>query len=38
MKHEDATNLLLRLSQAEETDENKELAAQIVQVFSIICI
>jgi hypothetical protein len=38
MNHEDATNLLLRLSQAEETDENKELAAQIVQVFSIICV
>ena len=36
MDHEDATNLLLHLSQAEETDENKGVAAQIVQVFSII--
>ena len=35
MDDEDATNLLLRLSRAEETDENKALAAQIVQVFSI---
>ena len=34
MDRKDATNLLLRLSQAEETDENEELAAQIVQVFS----
>ena len=34
MDDEDATNLLLRLSQVEETDENKVLAAQIVQVFS----
>ena len=33
MEDEDATNLLFRLSQAEETDENKLLAAQIVQVF-----
>ena len=33
MEHEDATLLLLHLSQAEETDENKVLAAQIVQVF-----
>ena len=30
---EDATTLLLHLSQAEVTDENKVLAAQIVQVF-----
>ena len=37
MDHDDATNLLLHLSQEEETDENKQLAAQIVQVFSIIC-
>jgi len=36
MDHEDATNLLLRLSQAEETDENKALAAQVVKVFSVI--
>ena len=35
MDDEDATNLLLRLSRAEETDENKGLAAQIVQVFSL---
>ena len=34
MDHEDATNLLLHLSQAEETDENKGLAAEIVQVIS----
>ena len=33
MNHKDATNLLLRLSHAEETNENKVLAAQIVQVF-----
>jgi hypothetical protein len=33
MDHEDAKDLLLHLSQAEETDENKKLAAQIVQVF-----
>ena len=33
MDHEDATKLLLHLSQAEETDENKVLAAQIVEVF-----
>ena len=32
MVPEDATLLLLHLSQAEETDENKVLAAQIVQV------
>ena len=35
MGHEDAANLLMDLSQAEETDENKSLAAQIVQVFAI---
>ena len=34
MDEEDATNLLLRLSQAEKTDENKALAEQIAQVFS----
>jgi len=34
MDSEDATTLLLHLSQAEETEENKVLAAQIVQVFS----
>ena len=33
MDHDDATNLLLVLSQAGETDESKVLAAQIVQVF-----
>ena len=33
MDEEDATNLLLRLSRAEERDENRALAAQIVQVF-----
>jgi len=33
MDHEDAKTLLLHLSQVEETDENKVLAAQIVQVF-----
>jgi len=33
MNHEDATKLLLHLSQADETDENSILAAQIVQVF-----
>jgi len=36
MDHEDATSLLLRLSRAEERHENKELAAQIVQIFSIV--
>src|SRR5258705_10198325 len=36
MNHEDAINLLLHLSEAEETDENKVLAAQIVQVFTFI--
>jgi len=36
MDHEDATNLLLDLSHAEETDENRVLAAQIVQVFTFI--
>jgi len=36
MDHEDATNLLLLLSHAEETDENRVLAAQIVQVFTFI--
>src|SRR5258708_14963849 len=36
MDHEDATNLLLHLSHAEETDENRVLAAQIVQVFTFI--
>ena len=36
MDHEDATNLLLDLSNAEETDENRVLAAQIVQVFTFI--
>jgi hypothetical protein len=34
MDEEDATNLLLRLSQAEKTAENRGLAVQIVQVFS----
>jgi len=34
MDHEDATNLLLHLSEAEETDENRDLAAQIVQVYT----
>ena len=34
MNHEDATNLLLDLSRAEETDENRVLAVQIVQVFT----
>ena len=34
MDEEDATNLVLRLSREEETDENKILAAQIVQVCS----
>jgi LPS O-antigen subunit length determinant protein (WzzB/FepE family) len=33
MEHDDATKLLLRLSQAATTNENKELAEQIVQVF-----
>ena len=33
MDEEDATNLLLRLSQTEQTDENRGLAVQIVQVF-----
>ena len=33
MEHDDATNLLLHLSQAEETEGNKDLAAHIVQVF-----
>jgi hypothetical protein len=33
MDPEDAKNLLLRLSQADDTDENKVLAAEIVQVF-----
>jgi hypothetical protein len=32
MDHEDATNLLLHLAQAEESDENKALADAIVQV------
>ena len=32
MEHGDATKLLLDLSQAEEIDENRLLAAQIVQV------
>ena len=32
MEADDATKLLLRLSQAEETDEHRLLAAQIVQV------
>jgi hypothetical protein len=36
MDHEDATDLLLQLSQVDETDENKALAAQVVQVFSFI--
>ena len=36
MEHDDATNLLLHLSRAEKTDDNRELAAQIVQVFSLI--
>jgi len=36
MDHEDATNLLLDLSRAEETDENRVLATQIVQVFTFI--
>jgi hypothetical protein len=38
MDHEDVTNLLMDLSHAEETDENKILAAQIVKVFSIILV
>jgi len=32
MDHEDATTLLLRQAQAEESDENKALAEEIVQV------
>jgi len=36
MDHKDATNLLLLLSHAEETDENRILAARIVQVFTFI--
>jgi len=36
MDHKDATNLLLQLSQAEKTDENKALAAEVVQVISVI--
>jgi len=32
MDHEDATNLLLHLARAEESDENKALADAIVQV------
>ena len=36
MEHDDATKLLLHLSQAEEIDENQILAAQIVQVFSVV--
>ena len=36
MDHDEATSLLLHLSQVEETEENKQLAAQIVQVFSVI--
>ena len=36
MDQEDATKLLLRLSHAEETDENRVLAVQIVQVFTFI--
>jgi NB-ARC domain len=35
MDHEDAKNLLLLHSQVEETDQNKALAAQIVQVYSL---
>ena len=33
MDPEDAKNLLLQLSRADDTDENRVLAAQIVQVF-----
>ena len=36
MEHDDATKLLLHLSQVEETDENKILAAQMAQVLSVI--
>ena len=36
MDHQDAANLLLDLSRAEETTENRLLAAQIVQVFTFI--
>jgi hypothetical protein len=36
MDHEDAKRLLLHLSKAEETKENEVLAAQIVQVLSVI--
>jgi hypothetical protein len=35
MDHEDATNLLLHLARAEESDENKTLAEAIVQVLSL---
>ena len=38
MDHEDATNLLLHLARAEESDENKALAEAIVQVLSFIFI
>jgi hypothetical protein len=37
MDYEDAKNLLLLRSQVEETDKNKVIAAQIVQVSSLIC-
>lgn len=36
MDHEDAKTLLLDLSRADETDENRVLAAQIVQVLSVL--
>ena len=36
MEHDDATKLLLHLSQAEETDENQMVAALIAKVFSVI--
>jgi hypothetical protein len=36
MEHDDATKLLLHLSQAEDTHENQALAAQIAEVFSVI--
>jgi hypothetical protein len=38
MDHADATNLLLHLARAEESDENKVLAEAIVQVLSFIFI
>ena len=38
MDHEDATNLLLHLARAEESDENKALAEPIVHVHSFIFI